>query len=320
MPIFMQVQNRQLKEKIRTWCLESGFDMVGFSAASKLETESHQLENWLENGFHGEMNWMENHFEKRTDPRILFPGTKTVISVLHNYLPAPAFQQPQGAPKISTYAWGEDYHTVLKRKLNSVLEKIREKSGEIQARVFTDSAPVMDKAWAAKSGLGWIGKNTNLIHPKKGSWFFIGEILLDIEFESDLPIADFCGTCSACLDACPTGALQPYSIDSRKCISYLTIELKDKIPDEFSGQMKGWAYGCDICQDVCPWNRFSKPDETGDFKPLDHILEFGRKEWGNMAAASFRKLTAKTAMSRIKHDKWQSNLAATGDSHDSSPE
>jgi len=264
----------------------------------------------LKEGRQGTMAWMENHFDKRVDPRNLVEGAKSVVSVLLNYHPEAGDAQPEGAPKISTYAWGEDYHKVIKRKLYRVLEFIQAEVGEVNARVFTDSAPVMDKVWAARAGLGWIGKHTNLISPQLGSWYFIGELILDVELDYDAPIGDFCGTCTRCLDACPTDALTPYQIDSRKCISYLTIELRENMPAEFRGQMDGWAYGCDICQEVCPWNRFSTP-HGGDFKPLNHILELGRAEWEQLDAKRFKKMTKKSAMSRIKWFKMQDNLDAS---------
>lgn len=296
---------------IKQKAYDLGFDLVGIAKAGFLEPEARHLEQWLNEGRHGTMQWMENHFDKRVDPRKLVEGAKSVISVLHNYFPDPAHSQPEGAPKISTYAWGEDYHKVIKQKLYRLLEYIQEHAGEVNARVFTDSAPVMDKAWAKKAGLGWIGKHTNLIHPKMGSWFFIGEIILDLELEYDGPMKDFCGTCTKCLDACPTDALTPYKIDSNKCISYLTIELRAGMPAAYAEQTEGWAYGCDICQDVCPWNRFSKTHSGGEFKPLDHILEFGAEEWQNLDAKLFKKLTKKSAMSRVKWDKMQDNLANT---------
>ena len=297
-----------LSEMIKARAGELEFDLVGVSKAEFLEEEAHNLEEWLNRGYHGKMQWMENHFEKRVDPRLLVPGAKSVISVLHNYFPSPDHSQPEDAPKISTYAWGPDYHKILKYKLYRLVEFIQEKVGEVPYRVFTDSAPVMDKAWAQRSGLGWIGKNTNLISPQKGSFFFIGEIILDLELEYDSPIKDFCGTCTACIDACPTDALEPYRIDSRKCISYLTIELREEIPEEFGNQMEGWTYGCDICQDVCPWNSFSTPHSDGSFKPLDHIIQFTARDWEAVTEKHFKKLTKKSAMSRIKWDKWKGNL------------
>lgn len=298
-----------LTEKIKIRTYELGFDLVGVAKAEMLEIEAKNLEEWLNRGYHGKMQWMENHFEKRVDPRVLVPGAKSVISVLHNYYPQPDEQQPEDAPRISTYAWGPDYHKVLKQKLYRLVEFIQETVGDITFRVFTDSAPVMDKAWAARSGLGWIGKNTNLISPQKGSFFFIGEIILDLDLEYDGPIKDFCGTCTACIDACPTEALEPYRIDSRKCISYLTIELREEIPSEFKDKMEGWAYGCDICQEVCPWNSFSVPHQGESFKPLDHLLEFSRDDWANLTEKQFKKLSKKSAMSRIRFNKWTGNLS-----------
>ncbi|MCB9233390.1 MAG: tRNA epoxyqueuosine(34) reductase QueG [Bacteroidia bacterium] len=288
-----------------------GFALTGISKAEFLEEEARDLETWLQEGRHGTMEWMAQHFDKRTDPRLLVEGAKSVISVLHNYFPDPSHQLPADAPKISTYAWGEDYHAVLKRKLYALLEFIQVKVGAVSARVFTDSAPVMDKAWARRSGLGWIGKNTNLIHPKMGSWFFIGEIILDLELEADGPIKDYCGTCTKCLEACPTDALTPYQIDSNKCISYLTIELKENIPAEYRQKLDGWAYGCDICQEVCPWNSFSQVHHGQEFKPLDHILEYNRKDWTELSKSRFSKLTRPSAMSRIRFEKWLDNLDAS---------
>ncbi len=300
-----------MTQEIKDKALELGFDLVGISKAGFLEKEAHDLEIWLKEGRHGTMKWMENHFEKRVDPRLLVEGAKSVISVLLNYFPAPQDKQPTDAPKISTYAWGEDYHKVIKRKLYRLLEFIQAKSGAVNARVFTDSAPVMDKAWALRGGLGWIGKHTNLINPKLGSWYFIGEIILDLELEYDGPMQDFCGTCTKCIDACPTDALTPYQIDSNKCISYLTIELRENIPPEYVGKTDGWAYGCDICQDVCPWNRFSKAHKGEEFKPLDHILAFGKAEWLGLEQKDFKKLTRKSAMSRVKWEKMMDNLENT---------
>lgn len=300
--------NRQiLTQSIKNELQAQGFDLVGIAKAGFLEKEANDLTQWLNEGRHGTMAWMEGHFDKRLDPRLLVDGAKSVISVLINYFPESDYKQPLSAPKISKYAWGEDYHKVIKHKLHRVLEWITENVGEVNARVFTDSAPVMDKAWASRAGLGWIGKNTNLINPKRGSWFFIGEIILDLELEYDQPIKDFCGTCTKCIDACPTDALAPYQIDSNKCISYLTIELRDAMPQEFIGKTEGWVYGCDICQDVCPWNSFSSP-ERGDFRPLDHILAFGKAEWDAISEPVFKKLTKKSAMSRIKFSKWENNL------------
>ncbi len=295
-----------LTQAIKRQGSELGFDLIGVSKATQLEDEARDLEQWLQQGRHGTMQWMENHFDKRIDPRKLVEGARSVISVIHNYYPAE--HQPEGAPKISRYVYGEDYHKVLKRKLYELFRYIHELVGaEVPGRVFVDSAPVMDKAWARRSGLGWIGKHTNLITPQRGSYFFIGEIILDLELNyDDGPIKDYCGTCTRCIDACPTDALQPYQIDSSRCISYLTIELREEIGKEFQDKMEGWAYGCDICQEVCPWNRFSQPAGEA-FSPLSHV-QYSAEEWEEIDERMFKKLSRKTAMNRIKWDKMRHNL------------
>ena len=230
----------------------------GISKAEFLAEEAPRLEQWLKDGMHGQMQYMENHFDKRLDPTLLVPGAKSVISLLYNYYPEQ--QQNDSSFKISKYAYGEDYHFVLKDKLRELLAALQDEIGEIGGRVFVDSAPVLDKVWAAKSGLGWIGKHSNLLSKKTGSFFFIAELIVDLPLAYDNPVTDHCGTCTACIDACPTQAIvKPYLVDGSKCISYATIELKDSIPDYFAGQMDDWMFGCDVCQDVCPWNRFSKP-------------------------------------------------------------
>lgn len=305
----MSLDKTALTAAIKREAAAQGFDLVGIAEAGPLVEEAHHLEEWLHQGRHGTMAWMENHFDMRIDPRKLVEGAKSVISVLLNYFPDPADQQPADAPKISTYAWGEDYHKVIKRKLHRVLEFIQAQVGDVNARVFTDSAPVMDKAWAKRAGLGWIGKHTNLIHPKMGSWYFIGEIILDVALDYDGPMTDFCGTCTRCIDACPTQALAPFEIDARKCISYLTIELREAMPEAYKGQTEGWAYGCDICQQVCPWNRFATVATGGDFKPLTHILQHNRATWQAIGEQEFKRLTRHSAMSRIKWDKWMDNIS-----------
>lgn len=299
---------REMSQKIKAEGKRLGFDMTGISEAGLLEQEARDLEQWLGEGRHGTMAYMEHHFDKRIDPRNLVEGAKSVISVIHNYFPEQTHRQPDGAPKISRYAWGEDYHKVLKVKLYELFRFIENEIGEpLQGRVFVDSAPVMDKAWAKRSGLGWVGKHTNLIHPRKGSYFFIGEIILDLPLEYDGPIKDYCGTCTRCIDACPTDALQPYQIDAGKCISYLTIELREEMPPSFRQQLDGWAYGCDICQEVCPWNRFSTPHPGGEFKPLFHV-GLDAREWEEMDEAQFKKLRKKTAMERVVWQKMKDNL------------
>ncbi|MEZ4827142.1 MAG: tRNA epoxyqueuosine(34) reductase QueG [Bacteroidia bacterium] len=306
------MNTENLTHKIKQEACRLGFDMAGVSKAGFLEKEARELETWLNGQNHGSMQWMENHFDKRVDPRLLVPGAKSVISVIHNYMPHAEDRQPVGAPKISTYAWGEDYHHVLKKKLYELFRYIQEIVGtEVPGRVFVDSAPVMDKAWAKKSGLGWIGKNTNLITPRRGSWFFIGEIILDLELIPDGPVKDYCGTCTRCMDACPTQALQPYQIDATKCISYLTIELKENMPESWKESLSGWAYGCDICQEVCPWNRFSQPHKEAAFRPLSHIAAFDREMWEEIDEKTYKKLTRHSAMSRIRWAKMKHNVDLT---------
>lgn len=272
----------------------------GVSKADFLEKEARELELWLNNGNHGKMTYMENHFDKRLDPRLLVDDAKSVVSLLLNYYPTE--QQNEDAPKLSKYAYGEDYHFVIKDKLKELYQYIQDEIGEVGGRVFVDSAPVMDKAWAKKSGLGWMGKNANIIHPKQGSFFFIAELILDLELEPDGPIKDYCGTCTKCIDACPTEAIvQPYVVDGSKCISYLTIELKDAIiPSEFKPQMQDWMFGCDICQDVCPWNRFSTPTKEARFSPHENLLNMNKADWQDLTEEIFRDLFKNSAVKRTK--------------------
>ncbi len=301
------MKKTELSHRIKGRGRELGFDMVGISAATFLEEEASDLETWLSSGMHGKMQYMENYFDKRLDPRLLVEGAQSVISVIHNYFPKEeSLHNPEGA-KISRYAWGEDYHRVLKKKLYQLFQFIQGQVGdEVNGRVFVDSAPVLDKAWGKRSGLGWIGKNTNLIHPKRGSYFFLGEIILNVPLVYDGPIKDYCGTCTRCIDACPTEALEAYQIDARKCISYLTIELKEQMEEGFAQQSEGWIYGCDICQEVCPWNRFSTP-QNGSFEPLAHA-GMSEDQWEELDEKAFKKLTRKTAMNRIKWEKMKNNL------------
>jgi epoxyqueuosine reductase len=284
-----------------------GFDFCGISQAGFLEEEAPRLEKWLKEGKQGEMNYMENYFEKRLDPAKLVDGCKSVVSLLYNYYPSQ--NQTSNAPKISKYAFGNDYHEVIKEKLNSFLFSLKEKVGDINGRVFVDSAPVMDKVWAAKSGLGWIGKNSNLINKEQGSFFFIAELLLDIELEYDGPIKDFCGTCTRCLDACPTQAIvEPYVVDGSKCISYLTIELKNEIPSEFKNKMDNWVFGCDVCQDVCPWNSFSKTHQEKLFEDKRDLLQFSTEQWNDMTEETFNVIFKNSAVKRTKYKGLKRNL------------
>jgi len=284
-----------------------GFDFCGISQATFLEEEAPRLEKWLKENRHGKMDYMANHFDKRLDPRLLVDGAKSVVSLLYNYYPSQ--QQTENAPKLSKYAYGNDYHEVIKNKLKELVNSLQEQIGEINGRVFTDSAPVMDKAWAKKSGLGWIGKNSNLINKQQGSFFFIAELIIDLELEYDGPVDDYCGTCTKCIDACPTEAIiSPYVVDGSKCISYLTIELKENIPTEFKGKMDNWAFGCDVCQDVCPWNRFSKPHQEPLFNNTNGLLSYSTKEWKEITEEVFDKLFKNSAVKRTKFSGLKRNL------------
>lgn len=285
-----------------------GFLSCGIAKAGFLEEEAPKLEEWLRQGRHGQMKYMENHFDKRLDPTKLVPGAKSVITLLFNYY-SEEKQQDASAPKISQYAYGEDYHHVIKQKLRQLLERLRDNIGAIEGRVFVDSAPVMDKAWAQKAGLGWVGKNTNLIAKSTGSFFFIAEIISDLDLPADLPVADHCGSCTACIDACPTDALTaPYEIDGSKCISYATIELKEAIPTHFQGKMDGWMFGCDVCQDVCPWNRFARPSEEPAFRPSAELLEMNQRDWEELTEETFRRVFKKSAVKRTKFQGLQRNI------------
>lgn len=285
-----------------------GFDFCGISKATFLEEEAPRLEKWLKENRHGEMQYMAKNFDKRLDPRLLVDGAKSVISVLYNYY-TDKKQIDVETLKISKYAYGEDYHVVVKDKLYQLFEFIKEQFGEINGRVFVDSAPVMDKAWAKKSGLGWIGKNSNLINKQQGSFFFIGEIILDLELPEDGPIKDYCGTCTRCIDACPTDAIiEPYVVDGSKCISYFTIELKNEIPKDVKGKFENWIFGCDICQDVCPWNRFSMPHNEPRFEPQLSLLEMTKKDFENLTEETFNKVFKKSAVKRTKFNGLKRNI------------
>ena len=284
-----------------------GFLSCGISKAGFLEEEAPRLEAWLQQGMHGEMSYMENHFDKRLDPSKLVDGAKSVISLLLNYYP----QQTQRAEsyQISKYAYGQDYHFVIKDKLKDLLFSIQNEIGDVNGRVFVDSAPVLDKAWAAKSGLGWIGKNANLLTQKTGSFYFIAELIVDLELDYDHAVTDHCGTCTACIDACPTEAIvAPYVVDGSKCISYFTIELKGNLPEDMRGKFGDWAFGCDVCQDVCPWNRFSKPHNEPLFDPHPELLQMTRKDWEEITEDTFRKVFKNSAVKRTKFDGLTRNI------------
>lgn len=283
-----------------------GFDFCGVSKSQFLEEEAPRLEKWLKEGKHGQMQYMENYFDKRLDPCLLVEGAKSVISLMYNYYPEQ--KQNTVAPKISKYAYGKDYHEVIKDKLNEFLTTLKENIGDVNGRVFVDSAPVLEKSWAAKSGLGWIGKNSNLITKESGSFYFLAEMIIDLELEYDGPIKDYCGTCTKCIDACPTQAIvAPYVVDGSKCISYLTIELKENIPSEFKGKMDDWAFGCDVCQDVCPWNSFSKPHEQPLFNNAA-LLSMSEKEWHELTEETFKVVFKNSAVKRTKYSGLKRNL------------
>ena len=295
-------------QMIKTEAKRLGFLSCGISKAAFLEEEAPRLEKWLNQNMHGQMSYMENHFDKRLDPTKLVEGSKSVISLLLNYFPSENQKDPE-APKLSKYAYGQDYHHVIKTKLRQLQEFISENIGEVSGRAFVDSAPVLDKAWAAKSGLGWIGKHSNLLTQKVGSFYFIAELIIDLDLEYDRPVTDHCGSCTACIDACPTQAIvDPYVVDGSKCISYFTIELKEEIPSDYRGKFDNWMFGCDICQDVCPWNRFSKSHNEPLFNPKPELLEMSKKDWEEITQEVFSKVFQKSAVKRTKYSGLTRNI------------
>jgi len=284
-----------------------GFLSCGISKAEFLEEEAPRLEEFLSKNHHGEMRWMDNNFDKRLDPTKLVEGSKSVISLLLNYYPEKT--QREDSYKISKYAYGRDYHFVIKDKLKQLLQFMQDEIGDIDGRAFVDSAPVMDKVWAAKSGLGWIGKHSNLLSKQTGSFYFIAELIVDLELEYDTPVTDHCGSCTACIDACPTNAIvDPYLVDGSKCISYFTIELKDELPNSYKNQFEDWMFGCDICQDVCPWNRFSKPHNEPLFNPHPELLEKDKKGWEELTKETFNEIFRKSAVKRTKFEGLKRNI------------
>lgn len=286
---------------IRAEAHRLGFEFVGFARAERLDAEAKRLEQWLSRGAHGSMDYMANHFDMRVDPTLLVPGAKTLICLTFNYFTEQKQTDPE-APKIATYAYGEDYHFVVKERLKSLLNFMQTEIGEINGRCFVDSAPVMEREWAQRSGLGWNGRNTLTINPKRGSFFFLAEIICDLPLLYDDPIRDHCGTCRRCIDACPTQAIAPegYFLDATKCISYLTIELRDEIPGEFKQQMDGWMFGCDVCQDACPWNRFSERHQESTFEPHPELLGMTKGEWVELTEQVFGRVFKKSAVKRAK--------------------
>jgi epoxyqueuosine reductase len=294
-------------QRVKQIARDLGFQYCGISKSGFLEEEAPRLENWLKRNMHGEMRYMENHFDKRLDTTKLVEGSKSVISLLLNYYPEKELENTEY--KISKYAYGEDYHSVIKDKLKEFLHEINEQIGEVYGRAFVDSAPVLDKAWAKKSGLGWVGKHTNLINRDMGSFFFIAELIVDLELEPDGPIKDYCGTCTKCIDACPTDAItEPYVVDGSKCISYFTIELKDNLPSDYKGKFENWAFGCDICQDVCPWNRFSYPTKENRFNPSEQLKGMTKSDWEEITHEVFSELFKKSAIKRTKFEGLKRNV------------
>jgi epoxyqueuosine reductase len=307
------VSTSRYSQFIKSEAKRLGFLSCGISKAGFLEDEAPRLEQWLREYRHGEMRYMENHFDKRLDPRLLVPGAKSVVSLLYNYFPSTT--QREDTYKISKYAYGEDYHYVVKRKLRQLLARIQEEIGAVDGRVFVDSAPVLDKAWAARSGLGWIGKNSNLLTKEVGSYYFIAELILDLELDYDGPVTDHCGTCTACIDACPTDAIvKPYVVDGSRCISYFTIELKNELPADLGMDFDDWIFGCDICQDVCPWNRFATPHKEPDFEPKPELLTNSRRDWEELTEDVFKRVFDGSAVERTKFSGLKRNITYVKDS------
>lgn len=294
--------SKNITSLIKQKAYELGFSFVGIAPAKELTQEAKRLEQWLNQGLHGQMSYMANHFDKRIDPRKLVEGAESVISLLYNYH-NPELQKDSTAPKISQYAYGKDYHDIIKKKLKELLGFIQAEIGQVNGRCFVDSAPVLERDWAKYGGLGWIGKNTLLINKQQGSYFFLAELILDLKLEYDTPIKDFCGTCTRCINACPTEAISPdgYWLDGSKCISYFTIELRDELPKEMKGKFENWMFGCDICQQVCPWNRFAKRHEEPDFEPHPDLLSMTKQDWQEITEEVFQKVFQKSAVKRTKY-------------------
>ena len=294
-------------ELIKNEAKKLGFISCGISRAEFLEDEAPRLEKWLKMKMNGEMKYMENYFEKRLDPTKLVDDAKSIISLTYNYYPEDL--QNKEAPKVSKYAYGMDYHYVIKEKLNFFLTFIKDKIGNIHGRAFVDSAPILEKAWAAKSGIGWVGKNSNLITKQVGSFYFLAELIVDLDLDYDTIESDHCGQCTACIDSCPTEAItEPYVVDGSKCISYFTIELKENIPQEFKGKFDDWVFGCDVCQDVCPWNKFSKPHKEPLFQSSSELMKMSRDEWNEITEETFNKIFKNSALKRTGYKGLTRNL------------
>lgn len=310
MPGFDQHAQEQLAKELKAEALRLGFDACGIARAERLDEEAERLEAWLHGGHHASMEYMERNFEKRVDPTRLVDGAKSVVSVLLNYYQPEKPREDSAVGKISRYAWGDDYHTVLKEKLYNLFDWLSERVGGAAGRAFVDSAPVLDKAWAQRSGLGWIGKHTNLISRRLGSYFFIGEIIVDVPLLPDGPIPDYCGSCRRCIDACPTDAIfRPYAVDANRCISYLTIEHRgDDIPESLHADMQNWIFGCDICQDVCPWNKFKVATHEPRFLPRPGLPDTELREWVELDLESYRKRFRGSAVKRAKFEGFARNV------------
>ncbi len=303
------MNNSEKSQFIKSLASNAGFEYCGIAAARALDDDARKLENWLQQGKQGHMHYMEKHFDLRVNPYKLLPGAKSVICFLINYFPDT--DQEKNIPKISKYAYGKDYHDIIRPKLKFILSGMKEKFGDFHGRGFVDSAPVLERSWAVLSGLGWVGKNGNLIHKKKGSFFFIATLIVDLELAYDSPeMADYCGTCTRCIDACPTQAIENDKVvDGSKCISYFTIELKDLlIPEQMKDKFSNWMFGCDICQDVCPWNRFSQPTKESDFSPIPEILHYNEKDWEELTEESFKNIFASSSLKRAKYQGIRRNL------------
>lgn len=296
-----------IKKKAR----ELGFSFCGIAEADYLEEDAPRLEQWLKQNRHGKMAYMANHFDKRLDPRKLVDGARSVITLLYNYYTESDLARDDNY-KISKYAYGKDYHYIIKDKLKALMQCLTTAAGEINGRAFVDSAPIMERTWAKKSGLGWIGKNSLLLNKEMGSFFFLAELIIDLELEYDGPVKDYCGSCTRCIDACPTEAITPYNVDASRCISYFTIELKEEIPEEVKGKFENWIFGCDICQDVCPWNRFSRPHNEPGFQPHPALKEMKKQDWEEITRDVFNKLFRKSAVKRAKYEGLKRNIDFVG--------
>ncbi len=308
------MDSKNLTEAVKNYALQLGFDACGFSKAEFLETEARRLEEWLVQQRHGTMSWMENNFDKRVDPTKLVPGAKSVVSVIGSYYSPEHDHHSANKPKIAKYALGRDYHKVFKKKLKDLFNYTGSLVGNIEGRFFVDSAPVLDKAWAVRSGLGWMGKNSNILNKDIGSFFFIGEMILDVEFNYSSRTTDHCGTCTRCIDACPTDAIyEPYRVDSNKCISYLTIELKEQIPQDLHSSLGEWMYGCDICQDVCPWNKEPSLTQMADLKPRTKLLNKSIDFWNEIDNPQYDALFEGSAIRRAKFEKFKMNSQIVAD-------